>query len=49
VDVLDDYRAAFGEDAPRRPAQLAVMADSDNSGSSTLGWVSEIEIMSPKP
>lgn len=43
VDILEDYRAAFGEDPPGT-AGLAVMSDSDNTGESCVSWVDWIEI-----
>jgi len=46
VNVLDDYRAAFGTDPPRM-AGLAIMNDSDNMGGSSVSWVDWIEIFRP--
>ena len=31
VNILNDYKLAFGEDPPRK-ASLAIMADTDNTG-----------------
>ena len=38
VDLAKDYRQAFGENAPD-PVQLAISADTDNTGSSSRGFV----------
>jgi hypothetical protein len=43
ADILAAYRAAFAEDPPAE-ATLAVMADSDNSGASTLAWIRSISL-----
>jgi len=43
VDIMEDYRNAFGEDPPRM-AGLAVMCDSDNTGESSTSWLDWIEI-----
>ncbi|MFP4314622.1 MAG: DUF3047 domain-containing protein [Desulfovibrionales bacterium] len=43
VNVLEDYREAFGEDPPKR-ARLAIMNDSDNTGESSLSYIDWIEI-----
>jgi len=43
VDVLEDYRTAFGADPPQGPAQLAIMCDSDNSGLVSSGWIGSLE------
>jgi len=45
VNVLDDYREAFGCAPPRR-ACLAVMSDSDNTGDSGVGFLDFIEVRS---
>jgi hypothetical protein len=37
VNILEGYRAAFGEDPPRE-ASLAVMSDADNTGESAVGF-----------
>lgn len=44
VDVLEDYRQAFGQDPPKR-ARLAVMNDSDNTGESSISYVDWIEVL----
>lgn len=44
VDVLRDYRDAFGEDPPQS-ARLAVMSDSDDSGQSTHARIDYIRIV----
>jgi hypothetical protein len=43
VDVLADYRAAFGSDPPASAA-LAIMNDSDNTHESSTSWLRELEI-----
>jgi hypothetical protein len=43
VDILADYRAAFGTDPPRK-ARIAVMNDSDNTGEHSLSWLKWIEV-----
>ncbi|MBL7050519.1 MAG: DUF3047 domain-containing protein [Nitrospira sp.] len=43
VDVLEDYRKAFGEEPPA-VASLAVMNDSDNTKESAVSYVDYIEV-----
>ncbi|MBI5844501.1 MAG: DUF3047 domain-containing protein [Deltaproteobacteria bacterium] len=43
VDVLSDYREAFGSEPPAG-ASLAVMNDSDNTGESSVSWLRNITI-----
>jgi hypothetical protein len=43
VDVLADYRRAFGEDPPAE-AGVAVMSDSDNTGESSVSFIDFLEI-----
>jgi hypothetical protein len=43
VNVLEDYRKAFGEDPPDK-ASLAVMSDSDDTGESAQAQIAYIEI-----
>lgn len=43
VDILEDYRKAFGTDPPAR-ARIAIMNDSDNTGESSVSWVDYIEV-----
>jgi hypothetical protein len=45
VNVLEDYRLAFGEDPPRE-ASLAVMGDSDNTGGNTRAYLDYLEVRS---
>jgi len=42
-DLLEDYRAAFGADPPRK-ATIAVMADSDNAGGTSLGYFDFVRV-----
>ncbi len=50
VNILKDYRAAFGEDPPKK-ARLAIMSDADNTGESAVGFLDYIEWsgMPPEP
>ncbi len=43
VDIVADYRRAFGEDPPAR-AGLAIMNDSDGTGESSVSYVDYIEV-----
>jgi hypothetical protein len=43
VNALEDYRKAFGTDPPLE-ASLAIMADADNTGEKTTGYVEYIEV-----
>ncbi len=43
VNVLNDYRQAFGEDPPKK-AFLAIMNDSDNTGGSAVSHIRFIEV-----
>jgi Protein of unknown function (DUF3047) len=43
VNVLDDYRKAFGRDPPAT-AGLAVMSDTDNAGGSAVAYLDFIEV-----
>ncbi len=48
VDVLSDYRRAFGQDPPPGPAQLAVMNDSDNTRLAAVSWLRALQAL-PRP
>jgi hypothetical protein len=48
VNVLEDYRKAFGKDPPAT-AGLAVMSDTDNAGGSALAYLGFIEVGKEKP
>jgi hypothetical protein len=41
VNVLEDYRRAFGEEPPAVRA-VAIMSDSDNTGERTVAWYGDI-------
>ena len=41
VDLVADYRAAFGEDPPD-PGQIAISADTDDTRSTSRGFVAEL-------
>ncbi len=43
VDIIRDYRAAFGEDPPAM-ASIAIMGDSDNTGESATAWIDYITL-----
>ena len=43
VNMLEDYRKAFGTDPPAR-ARIAIMNDSDNTGESSVSWADYIEV-----
>lgn len=43
VDILSDYRAAFGKEPPPE-ASLAIMSDTDNTGESATAWINFIEV-----
>ena len=42
VDIVADYREAFGTDPPAK-ARIAIMNDSDNTGESAVSWMEYIE------
>jgi hypothetical protein len=44
VNILDDYRAAFGKNPPAK-ARIAIMNDSDNTGESSVSWMEYIEVL----
>jgi DUF3047 family protein len=48
VNILDDYRRAFGEDPPAM-ARLAIMNDSDNTGEQSKSFIDDIRIFGEKP
>lgn len=41
VNVLEDYRRAFGEEPPRVRA-IGIMSDSDNTGAHSVAWYGDI-------
>ena len=43
VDILEDYRKAFGSDPPPA-ANIAIMNDSDNTGEKSVSYISFIEV-----
>lgn len=43
VNILEDYRKAFGGDPPSR-ARIDIMNDSDNTGERSVSWVDYIEV-----
>jgi len=47
VNILKDYREAFGEDPPRI-AHLAIMSDTDNTGEAATAYVDFIELRKKK-
>lgn len=44
VDLAADYRQAFGEEPPD-PTQVAIQADTDNTGSASRAFVTDIEFV----
>ena len=44
VDLVADYREAFGEDPPD-PVQIAISADTDDTGSTTRGLIAGLEFV----
>jgi hypothetical protein len=44
VNVLEDYRKAFGKDPPET-AGIAIMSDTDNTGGSATAYLDYIEIL----
>ena len=48
VNILEDYRKAFGKDPPTM-ASLAIMSDTDNAGGSSLAYLDFIEVGKEKP
>jgi hypothetical protein len=48
VDLVADYRQAFGHDPPAE-ASLAVMNDSDNTGESSVSYLADLEVAGPEP
>ncbi len=45
VNILDDYKAAFGKNPPHTAA-IAIMNNSDNMGGKATSWFGPIEILS---
>ncbi|MEK7842337.1 MAG: DUF3047 domain-containing protein, partial [Deltaproteobacteria bacterium] len=43
VNIIDDYKSAFGE-APPPVATIAIMNDSDNTGEKAISYVDYIEV-----
>jgi len=43
VNILDDYKAAFGKDPPQT-AGIAIMNDSDNTGEMAVSYIDYIEV-----
>jgi hypothetical protein len=43
VNILDDYRAAFGKEPPQT-AGIAIMNDSDNTGEMAVSYINYIEV-----
>lgn len=42
-NIVDDYRAAFGEE-PKRITGITIMTDSDNTGESSRAWFGKIKL-----
>ena len=43
INILEDYRKAFGTDPPP-VAGIAIMNDSDNTGESPVSYIDYIEV-----
>ena len=43
VDIISDYRRAFGKEPPET-ASLAIMSDSDNTGETAVSYIDYIEV-----
>lgn len=43
IDIIEEYRKSFGENPPRK-ASLAVMADTDNTGTRSRAWIDYIRV-----
>ncbi|MGE9296834.1 MAG: DUF3047 domain-containing protein [Puniceicoccales bacterium] len=48
VNIMDDYRAAFGEEPPEE-AVISVMADGDNTEGRSTAYIDWIKISGPDP
>lgn len=48
VDILADYRKAFGGKPPKI-ATLAIMNDSDDTGESSVSFLDDLEVFRPRP
>ncbi len=46
VEILDDYRKAFGKNPPEKAA-IAVMNDSDDTGESSVSYLDYLEVFKP--
>jgi len=44
VNVLEDYKKAFGQNPPSSSVTLAIMSDSDNTGGSSTSYIDYIEV-----
>ena len=47
-NIVDDYRKAFGEDAPAISG-IAIMTDTDNTGESVIAWYGNIALSRAAP
>ncbi len=48
VDILADYRRAFGGEPPKM-ATIAIMNDSDDTGEASVSFLDDLEIYRPRP
>jgi hypothetical protein len=46
VNLVEDYREAFGEDPPA-PTQIAISADTDDTSSTSRGFVQDLAFVGP--
>lgn len=45
VNILEDYKKAFGKMPPHTAAAIAFMDDSDNTGGSSTAWLSGLDVL----
>ena len=43
-DLLEDFRMAFGQPPKRPPGAIAVIVDTDDTGSSSIAWFDDLHI-----
>ena len=48
VDLTEDFVAAFGYE-PIKPVYIALSADTEDSGTRSLSWISDIRLVAPEP
>lgn len=48
VNVIDDFKAAFGRELASRTVSLAIMGDSDNTGESAVSYIDYIKVFNDR-